>query len=124
MLTDNDLVIEIDFNFLIQSLCSDRFLSFKLVLFLCRDRQRLKTVVFAFSTRVRFLSISNENLTEIYFLRFYTKKLLKICSHKKVTILLLAVCLFVYASEPVYIKISKANLYSQKEFLYSLKILR
>ena len=40
LLTDDDLVIEIDFNFLIQSLCSDVFLSFKLVLFLCRHKAK------------------------------------------------------------------------------------
>ena len=51
MLADDHLVTEIDFNFLIQSLFSARFLSFKLVLILCRDRQRLEIVVFAFSTK-------------------------------------------------------------------------
>ena len=35
MLTDDDLLIEIDFNFLIQLLYNDRFLSFKLILILC-----------------------------------------------------------------------------------------
>ena len=35
MLTDDDLLIEIDFKFLIQLLYNDRFLSFKLILILC-----------------------------------------------------------------------------------------
>ena len=49
LLTDNDLLIKIDFNsfnFLTQSIYNDRFLSFKLIFILCNDRQWLEIVIY------------------------------------------------------------------------------